>query len=298
MGNIDLHIHSSFSEDADLPVDEIFALASRASLAAISITDHDSLQSIPAAESVGEQFALEYVPGVEITTVFEEDGSQQHILGYYIDEKNEQLKETIEIIKNYRLGMARKRIEALKSIGFALDDERIWKMIGDRPPTATSIMVEVFKNEKNRSDARLTEYIQGDKSRNRLSQFYRGFLSEGKEAYVPFESINAQKAIEVIKGSGGVSVLAHPKFLKRRDLLPHFIDYGIDGIEAITTYHDESDVRFFIEFARANGLLITAGSDFHGPTSKPQVTIGGVSGNSYEYFSALKSYYEGTSENY
>jgi predicted metal-dependent phosphoesterase TrpH len=287
---IDLHIHSNFSEDADLSVDEIFRLASDLLLSAISITDHDSLESITAARSISYKYSVEYVPGIELTTVFPEDGSQQHVLGYFVDEDDTALGSVLERIHDYRVSVARKRIEALKRINFALRDDRIWELTAHRPPTATSIMLEVFNNEKNSRDMRLKEYFYGKKVENRMSHFYREFLSEGGAAYVPFESISLKEGIDVIRRAGGISVLAHPVFVKRREWLDTIVDYGIEGIEAITTYHDREDTLFFLEFAKRKHLLVTPGSDFHGQISKPQVKLGGIEGNDYKYLSLLKKY--------
>jgi predicted metal-dependent phosphoesterase TrpH len=287
---IDLHIHSDFSEDADLSVDEIFRLASDLNISAISITDHDSLGSIPVARSISHEFRVEYIPGVELTTVFSVDGSQQHVLGYFVDENDAELGSVLEKIHHYRFGIARKRIEALKRINFELRDERIWELTAQRPPTATSIMLEVFNNEKNAGDMRLKDYFYGNKSENRLSNFYREFLSEKGAAYVPFESISLDEGIDIIQRAGGIAVLAHPIFIKRREWLDEIVDYGIEGIEAITTYHEKEDTLFFLDFAKRKNLLITAGSDFHGPTSKPKVKLGGIEGNDYTYLPLLKKH--------
>lgn len=287
---IDLHIHSDFSEDADLSVDAIFQLATDLRISAISITDHDSLEAIPVARSICDTYRIEYIPGVELTTVFSFDGSQQHVLGYFIDENDAELRSVLEKIYRFRYGIARKRIEALKRIHFALDDDRIWQLTAQRPPTATSIMLEVFNNEKNAGDMRLKDYFHGKKRENRLSNFFREFLTADGAAYVPFESISLEEGIDVIRKAGGIPVLAHPIFVKRREWLDTIADYGIEGIEAITTYHEKEDTLFFLAFARRRSLLITAGSDFHGPTSKPRVKLGGIEGNDYTYLSLLKKH--------
>lgn len=292
---IDLHIHSSYSEDGDFSVDEIFRKASEKHLSAISITDHDSIESIPVSKMVKGEYEIEYIPGVELTTVFPVDGSQQHLLGYFVDENNPDLKTELINIHEYRISIAGRRIEALRRIGFEMDAERIWKMVDGRAPTATSIMVEIFINDENKSDKRLKEYYQGPKAGNRLPNFYREFLAEGKPAYVPFESVPLEKGIEVICRAGGIPVLAHPVFVKSRMWLGIIVDYGIKGIEAISTYHTDDDIKFYIEFAEKNSLLITAGSDFHGPTSKPDVGIGKINGRCM-YLENLRAFYNETAE--
>jgi len=173
---IDLHIHSNFSEDADLSVEDIFKLAANVSLSAISITDHDSIESIDIAKGIRNKYNIEYIPGVEITTVFPIDGSQQHILGYFVDEKNSILLEALDKIMKFRILVTKKRIKMLRNIGFTMNEDRIWEMAGKRPPGATSIMLEIFENKKNSDDERLHDYLLGDKKENRLSIFYKEFL--------------------------------------------------------------------------------------------------------------------------
>ena len=284
---IDLHIHSNFSEDADLSVDEIFRLASNSTLSAISITDHDSINSIGEAKKIKKKYNIEYIPGVEITTVFPVDGSQQHILGYFVDDKNPFLLEALNTIKESRILVTKKRINKLKKIGFALNEERVWEMAGERPPGATSIMLEIFKNEGNSDNEKLYEYLHGAKKNNRLSLFYREYLVDGKSAYIPFQSINVEDGVDVIKKAGGIPVLAHPKFLKKKEWLDVIRDYGIQGIEAISTYHTREDIKFYQDYAFKHDLIITAGSDFHGPTAKPKVKLGGIEGNDYSFFQKL-----------
>lgn len=285
---IDLHIHSKYSEDGDLTVNEIFLLAKKANMAGISITDHDSVQSVPEGRAYSSEHKIEYIPGVELTTVFSKDKSQQHILGYFINENNSPLLQTLQKIHNFRVKIANKRIENLKKIEFHLDEHKIREMMNGRAPTATSIMFEVLGNKNNFDDKRLKEYFHGNKSDNRLINFYREYFLEGQPAYVPFESIPTEEGINTIIKAGGIPVLAHPKFVKNNEWLDIIKGYGIKGIEAISTYHDDTEIDFYISYARENSLLVTAGSDFHGPTTKPKVMIGGIKGNHYCYFEQLQ----------
>jgi len=285
----DLHIHSHYSEDGDFSVGRIFELAAEQGLSGISITDHDSVESVGDALAVAQESVVEYIPGVELTTVLSVDGSQQHILGYFVDHTDRGFLDLLKYIQDCRLTVARKRINALKSIGFTVEENRIWEMAGNRAPAAASIMLEVLDNPVNHGDRRLAEYLRGPKSDDRLRHFYREYLIEGAPAYVPFESVDTQEGIDAIKKGGGIPVLAHPVFVRNRDWLDVIVGYGIKGIEAISTYHTEEETLFYLSYAKKRALLITAGSDYHGPTAKPKVTIGGVEGNSFAYFEALKA---------
>ncbi len=288
---IDLHIHSSFSEDADLSVNEIFKSATEASIAVISITDHDSIQSIGEALVIKEQYPVEYIPGVEITTVFPADGSQQHILGYYVDPGNTGINEIIEKITDFRKIVARERIDALRNINFTLDEANILKTTGDRPISAVSIMLEILTNKNNLNDPRLEVYLRGEKKNDKIRHFYRDYLLEGKPAYVPFRSISCSEGIDTIKAAGGVPVLAHPVFVKKTEFLDDLKEMGLGGIEAVSTYHKPKETAFYLEYASKNDLLITAGSDFHGKTSKPDIKLGEQEGMYYSYFEKLKEYH-------
>ncbi len=288
---IDLHIHSNFSEDADFSIEEIFRLATGSSLSAISITDHDSIHSIDKANSVKNSYSIEYIPGVEITTVFPIDNSQQHILGYFVDNKDPNLLACLKNIVEYRKETAKDRIEALKKLNFFLDENRILKMTGERPIGPIAIINELLNNENNLKDKRLDIYFNGKKKNNKIGNFFNDYLKENGKAYVPFKSISTQEGIDIIKKAGGIPVLAHPIYVKNRNWLNTIKKMGIIGIEAVSTYHNPEDIAYYLEYATKNGLLITAGSDYHGPTAKPNIKLGpqeGQSGMNYEYFEALK----------
>ena len=285
---IDLHIHSTFSEDGELSIEEIFELAVANGIAAIAVTDHDSVQSIPVARELAQEYGVEHVPGVEVTTVLTDDGSQQHILGYYVDENNPDLLEALKKISAYRIDIAEKRISALKKAGFYIDENMVWEMAAGRAPTAASIMRAVLENPENKSEPRMEEYYSGSKKDNQLPQFYREYLSEGGAAYVPFKSIEVKDGIDVIRNAGGVPILAHPVFAKRETYLDHMVEMGIAGLEAISTYHKPEQVDYYKKYADSRGLLISAGSDFHGPVSKPKVKLGGIEGNTYDLLEKLK----------
>jgi 3',5'-nucleoside bisphosphate phosphatase len=257
---IDLHIHSNFSEDADFSVNEIFKMAEDASISVISITDHDSIKSVNSALLTKDNYKVQYIPGVEITTVFPIDNSQQHIIGYFIDNNNRDLQSTLDKIAGQRREIASKRIKTLRNLNFTLDEDNINRMTGNNPPAAVSIIVELLNNKNNLNDSRLQMYLTGEKKNNKIGSFYKDYFSEGGFAYIPFESISSQDAIKIIKQAGGIPVLAHPVFLKNQylDLIK---DMGISGIEAVSTYHGTEEIIFYIKYAEKNKLLITAAPD-------------------------------------
>jgi 3',5'-nucleoside bisphosphate phosphatase len=286
---IDLHIHSNFSEDADHSVDELFDLAQKSSLSAISITDHDSIESIDKAEIVSKKYPIDYIPGVEISTVFPIDKSQQHILGYFVDNKDKGLIDCLEKIAGYRKVIEKQRIEALRKLNFSLDENNIRKMTGNRPSTAVAMTNELFNNKANLNDQRLQVYLHGEKRERRIYYFYQDYFTKNGPAYVQFQSVSTQEGIEIIKNAGGIPIIAHPIMLDKKKYLDIIKDMGIAGIEAVSTYHKQKDIEFYLKFAEKNKLLVTAGSDFHGKTAKPHIKLGCQDGMDYSYYEKLKN---------
>lgn len=108
-------------------------------------------------------------------------------------------------------------------------------------------------------------------------RFYWDFFSEGKPAYVPIRYISLAGAASMIHDAGGMTVLAHPGQnlgTYETELLNSLLFFGIDGIEAFSSYHSQAVAAYYVEVADKNHRFITCGSDFHGK-HKPAIRIGG-----------------------
>jgi predicted metal-dependent phosphoesterase TrpH len=284
---VDLHIHSSFSDDGDFAIADIFGMAQRHALAAIAITDHDTLDGISGELVTAQQFNVEMIPSVEITTVFPDDGSQQHILCYFADPDSPALSAVCARIRNDRVDLALERLHALKKMGLDYDPIVEIELLTTSSPTATTVVKSIFSHEENKKHPLLQSYYDGEKSNNRVMNFYRDFLAFGKPAFTPFRSIPTRDAVITILESGALPVLAHPVFARNTTILDKIVSYGVIGLEAYSSYHDAEQTRFYIEYAKGKNLLTTAGSDFHGPTAKPKVPFASVTGD-YSIVDCLK----------
>ena len=82
----DLHLHSHFSDGTYRP-EELAAHAQRCGLAAIALTDHDSVEGCPATAQACAAAGVEFIAGTELTA--EQDGNELHLLeialSYQID---------------------------------------------------------------------------------------------------------------------------------------------------------------------------------------------------------------------
>ncbi|MDO5559202.1 MAG: hypothetical protein Q4F95_06340 [Oscillospiraceae bacterium] len=118
-----------------------------------------------------------------------------------------------------------------------------------------------------------------------------GYVSDVNEAFIRYlgtdeyrseverDKPGAEETIEIIHSAGGKAVLAHPGLIrtdkeKFEKLLEQLCGYGLDGIECLYTEHSDIQTQYFERLASDKGLIITAGSDFHGERIKEKNLLG------------------------
>lgn len=243
---VDLHSHTHFS-DGLLSPEALVAHAIERRLAALSITDHDSISAlVPAREAAGA--AIEIIPGIELSCA--QNGGEIHLLGYYVDPLDERLLERLASFRHERLERALALVERLNHLGFTVDAARVLELAGPgvvgRPHVA-AVLVEAGHVAT-------------------LDEAFRRFLSRSGEAFIARPAFDPAEAIALIHEAGGVSVLAHPGASFAEDRLRSLVDVGLRGVEVWHPQHGPSATRRLRALAGTFGLLVTGGSDFHGPS--------------------------------
>lgn len=242
---VDMHSHTYFS-DGTLSPEAVVALGVEKRLAALSITDHDSVESLERARhAAGTQ--LELVPGIELSSTH--DGLDLHILGYYIDPGYEALHRRLEGFRQDRLDRALSMVRRLHDMGVELDPAEVLHLAGPgvigRPHIAIAM-------------------VRGGHVTN-LDDAFRRYLGRNGKAFVPRPSFAVAEAIELIHAAGGISVLAHPGPLMPDAVIEALVAEGLRGIEVWHPQHGPAAVRRFRQLASRLGLLESGGSDYHGP---------------------------------
>jgi len=241
---VDLHAHTTFS-DGLLTPEALVARAVEKRLAALAITDHDTVEAIPRALAVAGT-VLELVPGIEISTAFE--GADLHILGFYVNPEHGQLRERLQRFQQERRDRAQSILERLRELGAPVDLDAVLEFAGPgvvgRPHVAQAMvragLVADFDDAFDR------------------------YLGSQAPAYVPRPAFSPAEAIALIHAADGVSVLAHPGPQMPDSVIERLKGEGLRGLEVWHPQHGNATVRRFQALAERLGLLTTGGSDFHG----------------------------------
>jgi predicted metal-dependent phosphoesterase TrpH len=242
----DLHLHSSRS-DGILTPEEMVSQAAKRGLAAIALTDHDTIEGIPEALRAGKKYGVQVVPGIEMNT--SADNGDLHILGYYIYHTDEGFFNALKGIKEARMHRIRAIVEKLQHLGFEITLEQVLEKAGKadamgRPHVARALL------EKG--------YVAT------VKEAFERYIGHGGPAYVERYKLLPGEAIKLIKKGGGVPVLAHPGILGSESYINVCIQEGIQGIEAVHSRHSKDQEYYFKEVARKHNLIVTGGSDCHG----------------------------------
>jgi 3',5'-nucleoside bisphosphate phosphatase len=243
---VDLHMHSTFSDGA-LSVKELIDYCVEQELAAISVTDHDNIDSFEDGREYAAKVGIEYIPGVEISSWL--DGSDIHILGYMFDPTHLRLNRVLVELRERRRERALEIVKRLDEMGIQLNVERIWSKSSHGSVGRAHIATQMVEEE----------YV---------STFQEAFnLYLGNASTVMCDIENAKltpgQAIRLILEAGGIPVLAHPGKTSRDDLITHLVQEGLMGIEVYCHGHNHATYQRYKDLARRYDLLPCGGADFH-----------------------------------
>ena len=262
MLRFDLQSHSVHSDGSLTPA-EVVAAAAAAGVELLALSDHDSVDGVSEAGAAGREHGVRVVPAVEVSAGHG-DTADLHILGYGLDPDDGPLLAALERSRADRLTRAERMADALREIGWVLDEAALEARRTSGASLGRPHLAEaVFSPPENAG--RLAR--EGLSNPSRVLEAY---LIPGTPAYRGRSRPTVAEAIEVIHGAGGVAVWAHPfwDFAEPGrvvETLRSFHALGIDGIEAFYITHDAEQTRVAATAAAELGLLRTGSSDFHGP---------------------------------
>ena len=267
MTRVDMHMHTVAS-DGELEPEQLVERCAAAGLSAIAVTDHNSMAGVARAGAACDAHGIELIEACEISTRWQ--GREHHCLAYFVGLTDAVFQERIGRVRQADLERSRRWVESAAAHGFPITWEMVEERIGaDRVPPFAHLRRLLL--EVTAADPRLDPY-RGDRPANLFADWF----APGRPlATEPPWQPQLPEAIAWVREAGGVPVLAHPG-ATLGDLDPEraFAELrgeGLGGVEAWTTWHRPEQSLRFEALARAAGLEVTAGADFHGPVVKPFV---------------------------
>jgi predicted metal-dependent phosphoesterase TrpH len=252
----DLHLHTIFSDGTFTP-EELAGRGRAAGLAAMALTDHDTVEGCERMGQACQSLGIEFIVGAELTAEYQD--KEVHLLGYFLDPHNAKLLAEIKKFQAVRQSRVHEMTARLNKINIPLRAETVFALANCRSPGRPHVARALVQEGLCPS----------------MEEAFERFLKKGRRAWVPKCKISALDAIALIHQAGGLAVMAHPGLNHCDEIIPAMTGQGLDGLECFHTKHTAKMSKHYLNLAARLNLLVTGGSDCHG-YSKGQPLIGGV----------------------
>ncbi|MFL5501084.1 MAG: PHP domain-containing protein [Gemmatimonadaceae bacterium] len=247
---VDLHTHSTAS-DGVLPPERVIEAAARCQLAAIALTDHDTINGIPAARAAAERAGVRVIAGVELSAFH--DDHEIHLLALHLSQLDA-LEARLAELRMMRFARAKQIVEKLNTLGIELTFDEVLKQANGgavgRPHVARAMIARGAAHD--------------------FRDVFARFLGATGSAFVPKAKLSIEDAIRIAHEAGALAIWAHPGEGGRRERLEPLVAAGLDGVEVKHPSHSSEDVKRLQALADFFGLVQSGGSDWHGSTEGPR----------------------------
>jgi hypothetical protein len=240
---VDFHLHTTCSDGVWTPA-RLFEEVRARALEAFCVSDHDNLDAYP----VPLDLESRAIPGLEVDA--HHGGHTAHLLAYGVRNKESPLLRVLGKQREARLARMEAMVGRCNALGLDVSMSDVRAQAAGTASLGRPHLARALLEKK------LVDSVQ--------DAFDRYLADEG-EGYVALERLEAREAVDLIRRSGGVAVIAHPKRLRAPEHLEELIGIGVDGIEILHPTANELDAAAFKAAARDRGLLVTGGTDFHAP---------------------------------
>jgi predicted metal-dependent phosphoesterase TrpH len=247
---VDLQVHTTASDGALTPTATVQAAAA-AGLAAIALTDHDSVEGIEEAAAAGASLGVRIVPGVELSTWFDDD--ELHLLGLHLANRDT-MRDALKALQAERVTRAERIVEMLNGHGIAVTMDAVLAEAGTgavgRPHIARAMLAGGYVKE--------------------FREAFDKWIGWGRPAYMGKDKFDVADAIALVHRAGGLAVWAHPGEAATPTRIARLAAAGLDCVEVLHPSHPPYLVQRLVEYTEQAGLLPSGGSDWHGNTDGPR----------------------------
>lgn len=247
---VDLHTHSTAS-DGTLPPERVIEAAESCGLAALALTDHDTIDGVRPAREAAERAGIRVIAGVELSA-YDQD-QEVHLLALHLSQLGP-LEKRLTDLRVARHARAGRIVDRLNELGIALTlDEVLLQSNGGavgRPHVARAM---------------IARGVVGD-----FRDAFTRYLGAKGSAFVPKDKLSVQDAIAIAHEAGAIAIWAHPGDGGRRERLEPLVAAGLDGVEVRHPSHSSEDTKRLQALTDFFGLVPSGGSDWHGAMDGPR----------------------------
>lgn len=244
-GVVDLHLHSTASDGEAAP-GEVVRRAAGAGVAAVALTDHDTLAGVSEAADVGASLGVRVVPGCEFSVKWW--WGELHLLGYFLPACHPELNRFLVTQRDGRVKRAEEIVRRLSDLGVPVSMESVRRHAGGgsigRPHVARALV-----------DAAKVASVK---------EAFDRYLSDDGPAYVPKSLPELEAVTSLVSRLGGVTSAAHLKDRATLSTLSRLRQGGVDAVEVLHPSHDDRTVSRLRAWSADLEMLKSGGSDWHG----------------------------------
>lgn len=259
MDLIDLHVHSNAS-DGSLTPTEVADEAMAMGLKAIALTDHDTVDGVAEILEYTKDKDIEVVPGIELSCYY--NNREIHILGFYGDYENPELKKDLQELQEARENRNKKMVELMQADGLNVTME---KLLHGNPDSVIT-------------RAHFARVLVEEGICKTKDVAFKKYIGIGCKYYLPKPQVTCEKAMGILNKYFKAIYLAHPLlyhfgYNQIEELLVYLKGLGLTGLEAYHSSNNSYESDKLRSMALKLDLGISGGSDFHGVV-KPNIKMG------------------------
>lgn len=266
-----------------------------------AFTDHDV---VPLEETVVSlkivDHPVKFISGIEVScdTMPEVEGKipTLHVTGLFVDVINKALLDFQEAQIKDRFARMQKFVQNLKDLGFLITEEEVLNHVKGRAiiqpyivsalkshPENISLLEKFFEDLKTKAKTDKLRQKQLDEvlTREENQKWYILVMSKDSlhSAYVQYQNsapISVDDAVRLIRGAGGIALLAHWSYSREKITLSILEKYlkenRLDGLETAYSFGENATHDLFWEdcqklsaLCKKYNLVEGGGVDFHRP---------------------------------
>ncbi|TVQ39365.1 MAG: PHP domain-containing protein [Spirochaetaceae bacterium] len=249
---VDLHTHSTASDGALSP-GQLLAACHLNGIKTVALTDHDTIDGVDEAARAAQPYGIEVIAGIELEIDYSGPGAF-HLLGLGMRGSSPELEALLEHILRLRNARNVYIVEQIRAAGIRVD-------IGD---------VGAFAGGDILARPHFARFLVDRGLARTIQDAFDRYLGDGRPFWQAKQAVGLPEAAAAIHSAGGKAVVAHPMTLylsinAAAERFAQWKDQGLDGLEAYHAGARLNDCLRLEAVADTLGLMVSAGSDFHGP---------------------------------